>query len=169
MVLSLFGWHGTLLARTALLTAVVVQASAINEAAGEESLAHLTAEMMREGAGSKDAKRLAEEASSMGGSLAVNTSTDATTVRMGVLSEFAPQALRMLADVVQRPALPAAEFPRVKASFLRNMAVGRSRAMFPAENALARAELSQLLALVQLYKSLGGGWNLDNPQFTSGR
>jgi multidrug efflux system outer membrane protein len=41
--------------------------------------------------------------------------------------------------------------------------------LFPAENALARAELSQLLALVQLYKSLGGGWNLDNPQFTNGR
>ena len=40
--------------------------------------------------------------------------------------------------------------------------------LFPAENALARAELNQLLALVQLYKSLGGGWNLDNPQFTSG-
>ena len=55
------------------------------------------------------------------------------------MSEFAPQALRMLADVVQRPALPAAEFPRVKASFLRNMAVGRSRARFPAENALVHA------------------------------
>ncbi len=40
--------------------------------------------------------------------------------------------------------------------------------LFPAENSLARAELNQLLAIVQLYKSLGGGWNLDNPQFTSG-
>jgi multidrug efflux system outer membrane protein len=31
--------------------------------------------------------------------------------------------------------------------------------LFPAENALARTQLNQLLIIVQLYKSLGGGWN----------
>lgn len=41
--------------------------------------------------------------------------------------------------------------------------------LFPAENSLARAEANQLLVIVQLYRSLGGGWNLDNPTFTSGR
>lgn len=40
--------------------------------------------------------------------------------------------------------------------------------LFPAENALARAEANQLLVIVQLYRSLGGGWILDNPTFTSG-
>jgi multidrug efflux system outer membrane protein len=30
--------------------------------------------------------------------------------------------------------------------------------LFPAENALAQTELNQLLAIVQLYKALGGGW-----------
>jgi outer membrane protein, multidrug efflux system len=30
--------------------------------------------------------------------------------------------------------------------------------LFPAENTLARTELNQLLAIVQLYKALGGGW-----------
>ena len=30
--------------------------------------------------------------------------------------------------------------------------------LFPAENSLAQTELNQLLAVVQLYKALGGGW-----------
>ena len=32
--------------------------------------------------------------------------------------------------------------------------------LFPAENALVQAQLNQLLALVQLYRALGGGWNM---------
>jgi outer membrane protein, multidrug efflux system len=40
--------------------------------------------------------------------------------------------------------------------------------LFPAENSLAQTQLNQLIAIVQLYRALGGGWNLDNPQFFSG-
>ena len=36
--------------------------------------------------------------------------------------------------------------------------------LFPAEIALAEAERDQLLAVVQLYKALGGGWNEGGPQ-----
>ena len=39
---------------------------------------------------------------------------------------------------------------------------------FPAENSLAQTQLNQLIAIVQLYRALGGGWNLDNAQFTGG-
>jgi multidrug efflux system outer membrane protein len=35
--------------------------------------------------------------------------------------------------------------------------------LFPAENALALTELSQRTVIVQLYKALGGGWNLKDP------
>lgn len=31
--------------------------------------------------------------------------------------------------------------------------------MYPAENSLAKTQLNQVLAIVQLYKALGGGWN----------
>lgn len=40
--------------------------------------------------------------------------------------------------------------------------------LFPAETSLAQVEFNQLLVVVQLYQALGGGWNLDNPTFTSG-
>lgn len=33
--------------------------------------------------------------------------------------------------------------------------------LFPAENTLARVQLDQMLAIVRLYKALGGGWELD--------
>jgi multidrug efflux system outer membrane protein len=35
--------------------------------------------------------------------------------------------------------------------------------LFPAQNALSQARLARLLTLVQLYKALGGGWNLEEP------
>ena len=38
--------------------------------------------------------------------------------------------------------------------------------LFPAENALSRIEASRRLTVVQLYKALGGGWSLKDPQMT---
>ena len=32
--------------------------------------------------------------------------------------------------------------------------------LFPAENSLVQFQLNQLLAVVQLYRALGGGWEL---------
>lgn len=119
--------------------AVVVQAGTINEGPGQDGLSSLTAELMKEGAGSRTSQQVAEEASAMGGSLAVFAGTDTTTARIGVLSEFAAPAMRLLADVMQKPALPEAEFPRIQAALLRNLAVGKSRPAFLAEDGLARA------------------------------
>jgi multidrug efflux system outer membrane protein len=39
--------------------------------------------------------------------------------------------------------------------------------LYPAENALAQTQLNQLLVVVQLYQSLGGGWNLADDQWTT--
>jgi len=38
--------------------------------------------------------------------------------------------------------------------------------LFPAEDALAQTQRDQLLVVVDLYKALGGGWNLSNPEWT---
>ena len=40
--------------------------------------------------------------------------------------------------------------------------------LYPAENLLAQARYNRLAALVQLYRALGGGWNLTDPQWTAG-
>jgi multidrug efflux system outer membrane protein len=37
--------------------------------------------------------------------------------------------------------------------------------LFPAQNALAQTELYRRTVILQLYKALGGGWNLSDPQW----
>lgn len=39
--------------------------------------------------------------------------------------------------------------------------------LFPAENNLAQTQLSRLTAVIQLYKALGGGWNLPTEQWST--
>lgn len=41
--------------------------------------------------------------------------------------------------------------------------------LFPAENALARTRLERLATLVELYRALGGGWQLEGPEAWAGR
>jgi multidrug efflux system outer membrane protein len=41
--------------------------------------------------------------------------------------------------------------------------------LYPAEFSLSQTSRDRRLAVVQLYKALGGGWNLDNTQFMNGR
>jgi outer membrane protein, multidrug efflux system len=38
--------------------------------------------------------------------------------------------------------------------------------LYPAQNALAITELNRRVVIVQLYKALGGGWNLTDPQWS---
>ena len=41
--------------------------------------------------------------------------------------------------------------------------------LYPAEDALAQTQRDQLLAVVNLYKALGGGWRLSDQQWTASR
>ena len=37
--------------------------------------------------------------------------------------------------------------------------------LYPTQSALAQTELNRRLIVIQLYKALGGGWNLTDPQW----
>jgi multidrug efflux system outer membrane protein len=41
--------------------------------------------------------------------------------------------------------------------------------LYPAEISLSETSRDRRLAIVQLYRALGGGWNFDNTQWTNGR
>ena len=41
--------------------------------------------------------------------------------------------------------------------------------LYPAELALSKTSGARRLAIVELYKALGGGWNLDNARWMQGR
>jgi zinc protease len=90
-------------------------------------LADLAAELLKEGAGDRDAAGLARYAAEMGGALEVGASTEQTSLSLDVLEERAADAIAVLADVLRRPHLPATELPRLKANMQRQTAIARSQ------------------------------------------
>ena len=104
----------------------VVRAGHLNEAADQIWLSDLAGEYLKEGAGSRSGSQLAEEFGRIGGQLSIAVGDDRTNVSTDVLSEFVPDAVALLGDVLQRPALPPSELPRLLANQVRRLAVEKS-------------------------------------------
>lgn len=118
----------------------VVLAGNINETAEQVWLADLVGELMEEGTTTRSGEAVAQEAARMGGSLSINVTPDQTSVSADVLSESGPALVALIADVLQRPALPASELERLKANFVRNLSIQRSQ-----PGSLAQERFSKLL------------------------
>jgi predicted Zn-dependent peptidase len=99
----------------------------INESDDEVWLADLTGSLMQEGTAEKDAKAVAREAADMGGSLNIGTGLDQSTVGGNVLSEFGPDLVRLIAEVVRNPAFPDSELSRLKRDMVRNISISQSQ------------------------------------------
>jgi predicted Zn-dependent peptidase len=104
-----------------------VRAGGLNESANQVSVASFVVELMKEGTKTRTAEQIAAEASSMGGALDTSAGADQSTVAIDVLSEFAPKAVGLIADVLQHPAFPADDFERIRNDKLRETAIARSR------------------------------------------
>jgi zinc protease len=102
-------------------------------------IADLTAQMMSEGAAGKTASELALDAARMGGDLNIGVGLDETFVTMDVLSESAPDAIGLIANVVQQPDLPESEFERIQKNLLRNISVASTRPQTIADNAFVES------------------------------
>ena len=109
------------------------------DAAPDEGLASLNALMMREGAGDLSSSQIAAASAGMGGNLLVNSGLHETVLGLSVLSDRAPDAVRLLGDLARHPTFPASEFDRVKTGLVRNVLVAKSQAQVAAAAALAAA------------------------------
>jgi predicted Zn-dependent peptidase len=105
----------------------VTRTGNLDEAAGKTWLADLTGDLMSEGTPTRTAQQISEEAARMGSSLSVSVGEETTSVAIDALSEYGPEAVALVADVLQRPSLPASELERLKTSMLRNLSVARSQ------------------------------------------
>jgi zinc protease len=112
---------------------LAVNAGSINEVRNHGGVAGITAELLKEGTATLNPGQLADEAARMGSTLDINASDDQTFAGLDVLSEFGPDAVRLLSDVLQRPRLPESELPRLKIDMLRQIAVASSRPQTIAE------------------------------------
>jgi len=106
---------------------VAVDAGTINEGMSHVGVAGLTADLMKEGTQTLTAEQLADATARMGSTLDVTAGADQTIAGLDVLSEFGPDALRILAEVLEHPRLPESEVERLKKDALRQVAVRSSR------------------------------------------
>lgn len=104
-----------------------VEAGPILEDENEISVASLLANLMEEGTDNYDAKALSLEFAKMGGQIGVNAGTHIISVNATVLSEFAPKAIALFAEVLKMPKLPESELERLKNNMKRQMSVARSQ------------------------------------------
>ena len=116
---------------------LVVEAGNVNESPAQVWLADTLGQMMQEGTTALSADELARELASMGGELSIANGADRFNIATEVLAERGPEALRLLADVAQRPRLPEADLGRIKATLARQLAVQKSRPQSIAEERFA--------------------------------
>jgi zinc protease len=118
----------------------LVRSGADHDTAEVAGLAGITAELLDEGAGKRDAIRLAEDIGLLGGSLATGADWDASYASIDVLSVNANPAVDIFADVVQRPMLPASALERVRSERLNEILQQRDE-----PSAIAAKRFSNLL------------------------
>jgi predicted Zn-dependent peptidase len=104
----------------------VVRAGNINEAATEIWLADMTTDLMKEGTTSRTSQQVALEGARMGGGIGINVGEDQTQIAGEVLSEFGPDFIRLLADVIQNPRFPESELARLKTDRIRQLSIEKS-------------------------------------------
>jgi zinc protease len=127
---------------------LAVDAGEINAGSSRAGVADLTSDLMKEGTEKLTSQQVAEAAARMGSTLNIGADADQAEIGIDVLQEFAPDAVKLLADVAQHPRLPESELERLKKDELRQIALRSSR--------------SQTMALMRFRKILYG----DHPYAT---
>lgn len=118
---------------------LVLRAGATADPAGREGVAAMTAAMLDEGAGGKDALALADAVDFLGATLGAGASWDASTVRLRTAVARLEEALALMADVALRPDFPEAELERLRKEGLTDLLQARDEPGAIASRALAQA------------------------------
>jgi zinc protease len=93
---------------------LVVLAGGADDPAGKFGVASLTAAMLDEGAGARNALQIADDIEFLGATLSTTSSFDASAVRLNVPVRRLEAALPVMADVALRPTFPQAELDRLR-------------------------------------------------------
>ncbi len=101
---------------------LVARAGSVDDPPGKEGLASLTAELLTQGAGRRDAQQVAEDIAFVGGSLEASASAEQLAVSCEVLTKDFAVGLELFRDAIVSPTLPEAEFARKRAETLGALA-----------------------------------------------
>ncbi|MFQ5462310.1 MAG: M16 family metallopeptidase [Phycisphaerae bacterium] len=106
---------------------IVIPKGAACDPAGKAGLASLTANMLDEGAGGKDAMAFADALDSLGARFFAFSSLDSTIVTLSSLQRKFAQSLELCADAVLRPRLDDKEWERVHRLHLEGLKRAQDR------------------------------------------
>lgn len=101
---------------------LLVRAGSVNDPAGKDGLASLTADLLTQGAGLRNAQQVAGDIAFVGGSLQASASTEQLVLTSEVLKKDFAVGLELLHDVAVDPTFPAEEFARKKDEVLGTIA-----------------------------------------------
>ena len=101
---------------------LLVRAGSVNDPAGKEGLASLTADLLTQGAGTRSAQQIAEDIAFVGGSLEASAGTERVVLTCEVLRKDFGVGLELLRDVTVGPTFPADELARKKDEALGTIA-----------------------------------------------
>jgi zinc protease len=122
------------------VTAVLaVRGGRAADARGQEGVAELLADTLKEGTATRSSRQIAEELQATGGEIGATAGTDAIYVRVDGLANGAPRLLEVLADVVQRASFPAKEVELAKENAVQGLEARESTPEFLGDKAFARA------------------------------
>ena len=118
---------------------LLVQAGSVMDPAGKTGLAAMTAGMMMEGAGKRDALALADAIDVLGASIGSSAGSHTMAVRLHTPLTRLDSALALFADIALRPTFPAAELERKKKERLTSFLQWRDEPRALASSAFANA------------------------------
>lgn len=96
----------------------VIRGGALTDPDERLGTASLLAGLLEKGAGERDASAFAETVASVGGSIETGTGTESISVAGSFLARDQKLMVELLADVLQRPRLEAAQFEALRARYI---------------------------------------------------
>lgn len=96
----------------------VIRGGALNDPEDRLGTASLLAGLLEKGAGARDANSFAEAVASVGGSIETGTGTENISVSGSFLARDQKLMVELLADVLQRPRLEAAQFEALRGRYI---------------------------------------------------
>jgi predicted Zn-dependent peptidase len=93
---------------------VWISAGAVDDPAGQEGLAALSADALRKGAGDRDAAAFAEAVDFLGARFSTSVDVERTRIRLNLQTRDLDAGLGLLADAILRPRLEDAEITKLR-------------------------------------------------------
>ena len=135
-----------------LTVELVVKSGGEVDPVGKGGAMEMLATMLMRGAGKWSAPELAEAVEALGGTIGTGAGWDATTARLGVMTNQAEEALKIFREVVLRPTLGVGEVERLRAEMLDEL-----RVKMEEPGVLAKAAMARLIFGDGPYGHLLGG------------